>query len=115
MLAQVAIQQGELLGKNIMRKISALEMLPFSYNDKGSLATIGRNKAVADLKKHHFSGTFAWFIWIFVHLFALIGFKNKAMVLLNWIHNYIRFDREGRLIIRPYKKKNDIIFTSEEV
>jgi NADH dehydrogenase len=115
MLAQVAIQQGELLGENIIRKISALEMLPFSYNDKGSLATIGRNKAVADIKNHHFSGTFAWFIWIFVHLFALIGFKNKAMVLLNWVHNYIRFDREGRLIIRPYKKKNDIIFTSEEV
>jgi NADH dehydrogenase len=115
MLAQVALQQGQRLGENIIREISGLEMIPFIYNNKGALATMGRNKAVADINNHHFSGILAWFIWMFVHLFALIGFKNKVMVFLNWVYNYILFDREGRLIIRPYKKRNHITFASEEV
>jgi NADH dehydrogenase len=115
MLAQAAIQQGKRLGENIIRKIEALEMIPFSYHNKGTMATIGRNKAVVEIRNRHFSGIFAWFIWMFVHLFALIGFKNKAVVFLNWVFNYIRFDREGRLIIRPYKKRNHITFASEEV
>jgi NADH dehydrogenase len=79
------------------------------------MATIGRNKAVVDLPKFHFSGVFAWFVWIFVHLFSLIGFKNKAVVLTNWIYNYIRLDREGRLIIRPFKKKDVTSFVADEV
>lgn len=115
MLAQAAIQQGKRLGENIIRKIEALEMIPFSYHNKGTMATIGRNKAVVEIRNQHFSGIFAWFIWMFVHLFSLIGFKNKAVVFLNWVYNYIRFDREGRLIIRPYKKRNHITFASEEV
>ena len=115
MLAQPALQQGRLLGENIIKKINNQEMEPFVYNDKGYMATIGRNKAVVDLPNVHFSGVFAWFLWVFVHLFSLIGFKNRAVVLLNWIYNYIRFDREGRLIIRPYKKKSFNSFTSDEV
>ena len=115
MMAQPAIQQGELLGKNLMRKIKNQKMEPFEYNDKGSMATIGRNKAVVDLPKYHFHGVFAWFVWMFVHLFSLMGFKNKVVVFLNWVYNYIRFDREGRLIIRPYKRKNFYTFTSDEV
>lgn len=115
MVAQPAIQQGQLLGENIIKKLENKEMKPFEYNDKGSMATIGRNKAVVDLPKFHFSGVFAWFVWMFVHLFSLIGFKNKAVVFLNWVYNYIRFDREGRLIIRPYKKKSFSSFTSDEV
>ncbi len=115
MLAQPAMQQGKLLGENILKKIKQQPMKPFVYNDKGSMATIGRNKAVVDLPKMHFHGVFAWFVWMFVHLFSLIGFKNKAVVFTNWAYNYIRFDREGRLIIRPYKRKSFYAFTSDEI
>ena len=115
MMAQPAIQQGELLGDNLIRLLHKQKMMPFVYNDKGSMATIGRNLAVVDLPHYHFSGVFAWFVWMFVHLFSLIGFKNKAVVFLNWVYNYIWFDREGRLIIRPFKKKSFTTFTSDEV
>ena len=115
MMAQPALQQGKLLGQNLIKLIQNKNMEPFKYNDKGSMATIGRNKAVVDLPNYHFSGVFAWFVWMFVHLFSLIGFKNKAVVFLNWVYNYIRFDREGRLIIRPYKKKSFTTFTTDEV
>jgi NADH dehydrogenase len=115
MMAQPAMQQGKLLGENLIKLLKKQPMEAFDYNDKGSMATIGRNKAVVDLPKYHFSGVFAWFVWMFVHLFSLIGFKNKAVVFLNWVYNYIRFDREGRLIIRPYKKKSFTSFTSDEV
>jgi NADH dehydrogenase len=115
MMAQPALQQGELLGENLIKKINGQPMKPFVYNDKGSMATIGRNKAVVDLPRYHFSGILAWFVWMFVHLFSLIGFKNRAVVFLNWVYNYIRFDREGRLIIRPYKKKSFVTFTTDEV
>ncbi|MGX7668627.1 NAD(P)/FAD-dependent oxidoreductase [Flavobacterium pedocola] len=115
MMAQPAIQQGSLLAENLIKKIKGKPMKAFEYNDKGSMATIGRNKAVVDLPKMHFHGVFAWFVWMFVHLFSLIGFKNKAVVLMNWVYNYIRLDREGRLIIRPYKKKNIQSFTTDEI
>jgi NADH dehydrogenase len=115
MMAQPAMQQGELLGENLVKLLNKKPMEPFEYNDKGSMATIGRNLAVVDLPHYHFSGVFAWFVWMFVHLFSLNGFKNKAVVFLNWVYNYIRFDREGRLIIRPYKKKSFTTFTSDEV
>lgn len=114
-VAQPAIQQGKLLGENLAKLLKKEKMKPFEYNDKGSMATIGRNKAVVDLPKYHFHGVFAWFVWMFVHLFSLIGFKNKAVVFLNWVYNYIRFDREGRLIIRPYKKKSFTSFTFDEI
>ena len=115
MMAQPAIQQGNLLGENLFLLSNGKTMKPFEYNDKGSMATIGRNKAVVDLPKYHFNGVFAWFVWMFVHLFSLIGFKNKAVVFLNWVYNYVRFDREGRLIIRPYKKRSFTTFTSDEL
>lgn len=115
MMAQPAIQQGKALGANLLKLISGKIMAPFQYKDKGSMATIGRNRAVVDLPKYHFSGVFAWFVWMFVHLFSLIGFKNKAVVFTNWVYNYIRFDREGRLIVRPYKKRSFTTFTSDEV
>ncbi len=105
MMAQPAIQQGKHLGKNLVRRIKGKEMKPFSYHDKGSMATVGRNKAVVDLPKFKFQGVFAWFVWMFVHLFFLIGFRNRMVVFINWVYNYIRFDREARLIIRPYKKR----------
>ncbi|WP_028283148.1 NAD(P)/FAD-dependent oxidoreductase [Olleya marilimosa] len=104
MMAQPAIQQGRLLGDNLLRMLENKPMKPFVYNDKGSMATVGRNKAVVDLPNFKFQGVFAWFVWMFVHLFFLIGFRNRMVVFINWVYNYIRFDREARLIIRPYKK-----------
>ena len=115
MMAQPAMQQGRLLADNLIKIINKKEPKPFEYKDKGSMATIGRNKAVVDLPKFKFSGVFAWFVWMFVHLFSLIGFKNKAVVFLNWVYNYIRFDREARLIMRPYKKRKLVSFTSDEL
>ena len=115
MMAQPAIQQGKLLGENLVKILNKQPMTPFEYNNKGAMATIGRNLAVVDLPRYHFSGVFAWFVWMFVHLFSLIGFKNKAVVFLNWVYNYIWFDREGRLIIRPFKKKSFNSFTTDEV
>jgi NADH dehydrogenase len=115
MMAQPAMQQGRLLAENVIRLLDKKELKPFVYKDKGSMATIGRNKAVVDLPKFKFSGVFAWFVWMFVHLFSLIGFKNKAVVFLNWVYNYIRFDREARLIMRPYKKRKLVSFTSDEL
>ncbi|MGZ5243268.1 MAG: NAD(P)/FAD-dependent oxidoreductase [Bacteroidia bacterium] len=106
MLAPVAIQQGQHLAKNIKRLIAKEKIEPFKYFDKGSLATIGRQKAVADLtKKIHFGGFIAWVAWLFVHLFYLIGFRNKLMVFTDWVWNYFTFDRRVRLIIRPVVKK----------
>jgi NADH dehydrogenase len=104
-VAQPAIQQGKLLGKNILRLIENKPLKAFTYNDKGSMATIGRNKAVVDLKHYKFAGFFAWFVWMFVHLMSLVGFRNRVIVFFNWTYNYINFDKAARLIIRPYKKK----------
>ncbi|THV58784.1 NAD(P)/FAD-dependent oxidoreductase [Flagellimonas alvinocaridis] len=106
MMAQPAIQQGRNLGDNLVRLVEGKPMKPFVYKDKGSMATIGRNKAVVDLPRFRFQGVFAWFVWMFVHLYFLIGFRNRVVVFINWVYNYIRFDREARLIIRPYKKQN---------
>jgi NADH dehydrogenase len=110
MMAQPALQQGKLLARNILAEMKGKPLKSFVYNDKGSMATIGRNKAVVDLPKFKFQGIFAWFVWMFVHLFSLIGFRNRAIVFLNWVYNYVRFDRETRLIIRPFKNKNEQSF-----
>jgi len=108
MMAQPAIQQGELLAENLGRLANKQSLKKFVYNDKGSMATIGRNKAVVDLPKLHFNGVFAWFVWMFVHLFSLIGFKNKVLVFWSWVYNYFVFDRESRVIIRPFRKNRDL-------
>lgn len=105
MMAQPAIQQGQQLGDNLVRLIENKPMQPFVYKDKGAMATIGRNKAVVDLERFQFQGVFAWYVWMFIHLFFLIGFRNRMVVFINWFYNYVRFDREARLIIRPFKKK----------
>ncbi len=105
-VAQPAIQQGELLGKNLIKLISGKPMKKFKYKDKGSMATVGRNKAVVDLKRFRFAGFFAWFVWMFVHLMALVGFRNRVIVFFNWGYNYINFDKAARLIIRPFNKLN---------
>ncbi|PIQ19030.1 MAG: FAD-dependent oxidoreductase [Flavobacteriaceae bacterium CG_4_8_14_3_um_filter_34_10] len=104
MLAQPAIQQGKRLGKNLLLILQNKQPIPFNYLDKGAMATIGRNKAVVDYKKLHFGGFFAWFLWMFVHLWFLVGFRNRIVTFFNWTYNYINFDKAARLIIRPYIK-----------
>ncbi len=104
-MAQPAIQQGELLAVNLKRVLSGEAMKPFSYHNKGDMATIGRNKAVVDLPRFSFGGFLAWFVWMFVHLMSLVGFRNKVIVLFNWAYNYINYDKAARLIVRPFKPK----------
>ena len=102
MMAPPAMQQGELLAENIDRLIHNKPMNPFRYKDKGAMATVGRNKAVVDLKNLRFQGFFAWFVWMFVHLLSLIGFRNKIFVFINWFVSYFSYDKSNRLIIaRP--------------
>lgn len=107
MVAQPAIQQGSHLVKNLKRTLQDKPMIPFSYFDKGSMATIGRNKAVVDLGKFRFGGFFAWFIWMFIHLWFLVGFRNRFVTFFNWTYNYINYDKAARLIVRPFKNKEE--------
>jgi NADH dehydrogenase len=113
-VAQVAIQMGQNVGKNILHLIKGEDTEPFVYHDKGSLATIGRNKAVADLGKIKFQGFFAWLVWIFVHLFSLVGTRNRIIVFINWAANYINYNGGSRLIIRRFVR-GSISHTTEEV
>ncbi len=108
MLASVAAQQGAYLAKTFNRKAKNQKIEPFYYNDKGSMATVGKNKAVVETGKFKFQGIFAWFIWMFVHLMLLVGFRNRLVVFVNWSWNYFRYNNGLRLIIRPYKKKGKI-------
>lgn len=104
MVAQVAIQQGKLLAKNLMAHLLNKQQQPFKYKDKGSLATVGKRKAVADLSQFQFSGFFAWILWSVVHLMSISGFRNKLLVGINWSWSYFTYDKGNRLIIRKYKK-----------
>lgn len=107
-VAQPAIQQGQLLAKNLKRLHKKEKLEPFKYFEKGSLAIIGRNRAVADLPKNiHLSGFFAWVIWLFVHIMYLIGFRNKIVVLSNWVYHFVTYERGTRLIFRPFIRKGD--------
>ena len=96
-MAQPAIQQGRLLARNLN---NGSFTQAFVYHDKGSMATIGRNLAVADLKKTHLSGFIAWLAWMFVHLVSLLGMRNKLTVLINWIWAYFTYGTSLRIIIR---------------
>ncbi|MBC2838662.1 NAD(P)/FAD-dependent oxidoreductase [Robiginitalea sp. SC105] len=104
-MAQPAMQQGAHLAKNLKFLLEGKPMRPFTYKDKGSMATIGRNKAVVDLPKFQFGGFAAWFIWMFIHLMSLVGFRNKVVVFFNWVYNYINYDKAARLIVRPFRRK----------
>ncbi|WP_377114662.1 NAD(P)/FAD-dependent oxidoreductase [Mucilaginibacter litoreus] len=102
-VAQVALQQGKHLAKNLINIIEGKPTTAFIYHDLGTMATIGRNKAVADIKKLRFQGFFAWLLWMFVHLLSLAGFTNKAIVFFNWAINYWTRNSDNRLIIRYFK------------
>lgn len=107
-VAQVAIQMGRNLAWNLIKSEKGKSKRPFKYIDKGSMATVGRHKAVADLPvKIRFSGFVGWFIWMTVHLYSIVGFRNKLIVLANWMWNYMNYDRGIRLIIRPVTNDND--------
>lgn len=104
-VASVAIAQGEALGKNFLKmQKNRNSVEKFEYHDKGSMATVGRNLAVVDIPKpkFHFNGFFAWMIWMGLHLFLLLGVKNRLSVFSNWIYNYITYDQNLRLIFRPF-------------
>ncbi|MEP7322256.1 MAG: NAD(P)/FAD-dependent oxidoreductase [Saprospiraceae bacterium] len=103
-VAQVAMQQAKNLAFNLKNKSKpGFIWKPFSYRNLGTLATIGRNKAVADFPGFSFYGFFAWLIWLFVHLFQLLGVRNKIFVFINWVANYISYDQALRFIIKPKK------------
>ena len=102
-LAQVALQQANNLGKNFNKDF--VNPTPFSYVDKGSMAIIGRNQAVADLPKHIFlKGFVAWAIWAFIHIMSLVNFRNKLKALYNWVGYYISKDQSYRMVLRPTEK-----------
>ncbi|MCR9014253.1 NAD(P)/FAD-dependent oxidoreductase [Aquiflexum gelatinilyticum] len=100
-VAQVAIQQAANLAKNFKNELKGKPWIPFKYNDLGSMATIGKKMAVVDLPFVSFQGSFAWLVWLFVHLMAILGVKNKLMVFLTWSWKYLSFDPSLRLLIRP--------------
>lgn len=104
-VAQVAIQGGKMLAKNLRLALDGEPMKPFLYNDKGSMAIISKYKAVADLAKVSFKGFFAWLVWLFIHIIPLIGFRNKVDLAFNWFLSFLTNDPTLRLIIRPEKKQ----------
>ena len=105
-VAQVALQQGEHLAKNLLALIENKKTVPFNYNDKGSMATVGRNKAVADIGKFKFTGFIAWLLWSFVHVFSLLGNQNKINVFLSWVGRYFTYNGPSRIIIRPFSRES---------
>lgn len=103
-VAQPAIQQGRQLAKNLRRLAQGKSPEPFRYTDLGSMATIGRHLAVADLPFWKTQGLLAWMMWLFIHLLYILGTKNKVFVFLNWVWNYITYDQSLRLVIKPWRK-----------
>lgn len=112
-VAPVAMQQAEMLAENLRRiemKGSKDLLREFVYNDKGSMATIGRNLAVVDVPKPklHFSGFFAWMIWMGLHLMLILGVKNRFFVFSNWLYNYFTYDQNLRLIFKAFYRESNI-------
>jgi len=102
-VSPVAITEGRYVAKFILRKLKNKKIKPYRYFDKGSLATIGKAKAVADFGWIRFSGFFAWLLWVFVHIFFLIGFKNRFIVMIEWIFAYFTYQKSARLIVGEKK------------
>ncbi len=99
MVAPVALQQGKWVAKQILRKVAGKPLLPFKYLDKGSMATIGRHKAIVEFRGLRMTGPIAWFAWLFLHLFYLLGGRNKIGTIADWTWNYLTFDRGNRHIM----------------
>jgi NADH dehydrogenase len=103
-VAQPAIQQGRQLAKNLVQQHQGGAMQPFRYTDLGSMATIGRHRAVADLPFWKTQGILAWMMWLLIHLLYILGTKNKIFVFLNWVWNYLTYDQSLRLVIKPWRR-----------
>jgi NADH dehydrogenase len=99
------MQEGRHAARNILAMIQRRKPQPFRYWDKGTMATIGRNKAVADLRFMHLSGLPAWLAWLFVHIIFLVGFRNRLLVLFQWAWAYLTFDKGARLITRNFQSE----------
>ena len=110
-LAAVAMQQGPVVARNILRKLRGEPSKPFRYTDKGSMATVGRRSAVARIWGINWSGSIAWLIWLGVHLLYLMGLRNRLLVFINWAYNYFTYDRAARAVIAPSRHAE----TAEEV
>jgi NADH:ubiquinone reductase (H+-translocating) len=104
-VATVAIQQGRHVVKNLLRRAEGKPALPFTYVDKGSMAVIGRGRAVVEIGGRSYGGFFAWAIWMLVHVVQLVSFRNRMMVLVNWAWKYLSWKNTIRLIIRPYVRQ----------
>lgn len=104
-VAQVAIQMAKNLARNLNNFSDEKEYVPFVYHDRGSLATIGRNAAVADLGRFRFGGRFAWWLWLWVHILSIIGMRNRIAVFIDWVWNYLNYDVSLRLLIKPKANK----------
>ena len=104
-ISPVAMQEGRHAARNVLAMIQGRKPQPFRYWDKGTMATIGRNKAVADLKFMHLSGLPAWLAWLFVHIVFLVGFRNRLLVLIQWAWAYLTFDKGARLITRNFQSE----------
>lgn len=105
-VANVAINQGKNFAKNILRSLNNKKSIPFEYVDRGSMATVGKHKAVVDLPKWKFQGYLAWFLWMFLHLMLILSLHNKLAVFFNWMWNYFSRDSSLRLIFNIPKKRN---------
>lgn len=107
-VAPVAIQQADLLAQNLHAMLNNRTLKPFTYQDKGSMATVGRNLAVVDVPKPklHFGGFLAWLIWMGLHLMLILGVKNRFFVFINWLYNYITSDQNLRLIFKEFYRRD---------
>jgi len=116
-VAQVAIQQGDNLGRNLIKNVKNETLKAFGYHDKGSMAIIGRNKAVADLPKPKlfFSGFIAWAMWLFIHLLSLVNYRNRIKTLYNWTVAYFTKDQSLRMIVRPANKIKPLVVKTSEI
>jgi NADH dehydrogenase len=104
-IAPAALQMGRHAAGNVVRAIRGEALLPFRYRDKGLLATVGRAAAVARLGRLRLSGLSAWLLWLFVHVWFLIGFRNRVAVMLQWAWSYLTFKRGARLIIETARQE----------
>jgi len=104
-IAPVAIQQAQLVASNLKKTFKQWTLDKFSYFDKGTMATVGRNRAVVEVGNFTFGRLFGWLAWMGLHLMLLVGFRNRVVVFINWVWSYINYDRNMRLIIRPYSKQ----------
>jgi NADH:ubiquinone reductase (H+-translocating) len=98
MVAQVAIQSAITAAQNILRQVNETIPQPFHYHDRGSMITIGRNSAGVAIGSRTYTGFFAWVLWLVIHLFNLIGFRNRMMVLINWAWDYLLYERAVRFV-----------------